>query len=313
MSSWLAGHEILVQTTVVYAFVALSLQVVLRAGVFSLASIAFFGLAGYGAANLTLDGMNAWLSLVVVVLACALIAVALSYVVSGLRTVYLAMVTVALTLIISVVARNGGEVTGGSLGLFGIPGQISTMGMIALLAATIIVLRRLEVSSIGRSFEALRQDEDLALSVGIDVARRRRFVFCVSAVLGAVGGVLNVYVFAIISPETASFSLTTLGLSMAILGGIARWPGAVIGAIIVAWMPEILGGVTEYEPVIYGVVVVTLVVLAPSGIVGLYDGLLRRMRERRGSRARSDGDGSVEGRPALAADVAPTAAEEELS
>jgi len=312
MNSWFAGHEILIQTTVVYAFVALSLQVVLRAGVFSLASIAFFGLAGYGAANLTIDGMNAWLALLVVVFACALIAVVLSYVVGALRTVYLAMVTVALTLIISVVARNGGELTGGSLGLFGIPGQISTAGMIALLAVTIIVLRRLELSSIGRSFEALRQNEDLALSVGIDVARRRRFVFCVSAVLGAIGGVLNVYVFAIINPETASFSLTTLGLSMAILGGIARWPGAVIGAIIVAWLPELLGGVTEYEPVIYGVVVVILVVLAPSGIVGLYDGLIRRIRERR-ARARADAGDSPDEGSTPAAGVATQVAEEKLS
>lgn len=281
MSDWYSAHEILLQTTIIYAFVALSFQVALRSGVFSFASIGFYGLSGYIAAYLTIHGMSGWVAFLIAVVACGVVAFLFSFLVSRLRTMYLALVTVAFTLIIGVVATNGGSITGGPVGLYGVPATVSTTTMFVMLVAAVLVLRRLELSSIGRSLEVLRLNEDLSRSVGIKVGQLRRLIFCLSSVLGAVAGVLNVYVFTTITPQTASFRLITLGLTMAVLGGIARWPGAIIGAVIVAWLPNVLGNLSDYEPIIYGVVVVILVLVAPSGIVGAYDNLRRRMKDRR--------------------------------
>jgi branched-chain amino acid transport system permease protein len=281
MSQWYSGNEVLLQTTLIYAFVALSFQVALRSGVFSFASIGFYGVGGYAAAYLTIRGMNGWLALVVAVVGCGVLAILFSLAISRLRAMYLALVTVAFTLIISVIATNGGSVTGGSVGLYGIPATIGTPTMFVMLVVAVLILRRLELSSVGRSFEVLRLNEDLARSVGINVGQRRRLIFCLSAVLGAIAGVLNVYVFTTINPQTASFGMITLGLTMAVLGGIARWPGALVGAVIVAWLPNVLGSLSDYEPIIYGVVVVVLVVFAPNGIVGTLDQLFRKLKNRR--------------------------------
>jgi branched-chain amino acid transport system permease protein len=279
MNDWYTANQILIQTTLIYAFVALSFQVALRAGVFSFASIGCYGIAGYTAAYLTLRDVNSLVAFVAAVAAAGLVAFVLSLVVTSLRSMYLALVTVAFTMILSVVATNGGSATGGPLGLYGIPASITTSTMAVLLVVTVLVLRRLERSSLGRSFEVLRLNEDVARSVGISVTNRRRMVFCLSGVLGAVAGVMNVYVFSVVNPQTASFKMITLGLTMVVVGGAARWPGALIGAVIVAWLPSLLGGLSDYEPIIYGVVIVVLVVVAPTGIIGAYDSIIRRVRE----------------------------------
>lgn len=279
MNDWYTANQILIQTTLIYAFVALSFQVALRAGVFSFASIGCYGIAGYTAAYLTLRDVNSLVAFVAAVAAAGVVAFLLSLVVTGLRSMYLALVTVAFTMILSVVATNGGSVTGGPLGLYGIPASVTTSTMAVLLVITVLVLRRLERSSLGRSFEVLRLNEDVARSVGISVKNRRRMVFCLSGALGAVAGVMNVYVFSVVNPQTANFKMITLGLTMVVVGGAARWPGALIGAVVVAWLPSFLGDLSDYEPIIYGVVIVVLVVVAPTGIIGMYDSIVRRTRE----------------------------------
>lgn len=281
MTDWYAANQILIQTTLVYAFVALSIQVVLRSGVFSLASVGCFGISGYVAAALTIRSVSGPLAFVAGVAAAGAVAYLLSRVVTGLRSMHLALVTVAFTMILSVVAINGGALTGGPLGLYGVPATISIPVMLGLLIITVLIVRRLEISSLGRSFAVLRLNEDLARSVGIDVDARRRLVFCTSGILGGIAGVMNVYVFTVINPQTAGFKMVMLGLTMVVIGGVSRWPGAIIGAVFVAWLPILLGGFSDYEPMIYGLLVVGLVVLAPGGVIGAIDSAMLRLRSRR--------------------------------
>jgi branched-chain amino acid transport system permease protein len=121
----------------------------------------------------------------------------------------------------------------------------------------------------------------MARSVGLEVGRRRMVVFCTSAVLGACAGVANVSAFTTVNPQSAGFSLVTAGLTMAVLGGIGRWQGALIGAVIVAWLPEVLGNIGNYQAVVNGAIIIVLVVFAPDGVLGLATRGWRRLRNRK--------------------------------
>ena len=285
MSGWFAGNLIVIQTVLIYAVLALSFQVVLRAGVFSFASVGFFGLGAYGAAVLTLHGIPGWLALILVLVGAAILGFLLGLALRKLRGLYLGLFTIALDLVLNVLYKNGGTLTGGTSGLFGIPEIVPLWGLVLIVVIAVVVVWRLSRASLGRASEALRLNEQLARSVGIEVVRRRTFLFALSAVLGAAAGAMNASVFTTVSPTTASFGLVTLGLTMVVLGGMSSWFGALIGAIFVAWLPSWLGPLQQYQLIVNGVIIVIIVVLAPDGLVGIASRIIRRARAAR-SRAR---------------------------
>lgn len=283
MTGWFAANFVLFQTTAIYIMIALSFHIVLRSGVFAFSSIGFLGLGGYTVAILTLRGMPGWLAFVIALVGAAVIGVILGILLRKLRGLYLGLFTIAFNLILTVFYRNGGELTGGSVGLFGVPEVLPFWAVVLVVAIAIVVVWRLSRASVGRSFEALRLNEDLAKSSGIEVTRRRIVVFAFSAVLGAAAGAMNVSAFTTIVPSTAGFHLVTLGLTMVVLGGIRSWQGAIVGAIFVAWLPSWLGPFQQYQIIINGVIIIVLIVFAPNGLSGIASRLYRQVRQRRAS------------------------------
>jgi branched-chain amino acid transport system permease protein len=270
MSVWYSAHLTLIQTTLVYTLLALSLQVVLRSGVFSLAGIGFFGVGGYTAAILAKHGQPAAVAILAPIIGGAVFGYILSLPLIRLRGLYLGLVTVGFDLILNVFATNGGELTGGAVGLFGIPLLVNTPIILGIAVVGLVLVSQLERRNIGRGYEALRLNEDLARSLGLEVTRQRNFAFALSASLGAASGALQVLSFTSIAPDTAGFPLIVLGLTMAVLGGVGTWLGAVVGAVIVTWLPEFLGSsVGVWRNLVYGIIVVVIALYAPDGIVGL--------------------------------------------
>jgi branched-chain amino acid transport system permease protein len=237
MTAFYTGHEVLFQTTAIYAVLALSFQVVLRTGVFSFASIGFFGIGGYAGANLVAHGVPGIAAIFIVTFGCFILGYMLALPFVRLRGLYLGMVTFAFDQIIVVAANNGGSLTGGSVGLFAVPVESTTGELFIIAAIVTVLLSQLERRGLGRSFEAIRTDENLALSMGIEVVRNRNFIFAVSASLGGLAGVMDVFNFSSFGPTGFGYSLVVAGLTMAVVGGIDSWLGAAIGAIIVVWFP----------------------------------------------------------------------------
>ena len=281
MSAWFAGNLIIIQTVMVYAVLALSFQVVLRAGVFSFASVGFFGLGAYAVAVMTLHGIPGWLALVIALVGAGVLGMLLGFVLRKLRGLYLGLFTIAFDLVLNVLYKNGGTLTGATTGLFGVPEVVPLWGLLLIVLLAVAAVWRLSRGSVGRSSEALRLNEHLARSVGIEVTRRRTFIFAFSAVLGAAAGAMNVSVFTTVSPSSAGFGLVTLGITMVVLGGMASWQGALIGAIFVAWLPAWLGPLQQYQLIVNGLIIVVIVVLAPDGLVGIVSRLVRGTRDRR--------------------------------
>jgi branched-chain amino acid transport system permease protein len=270
-----------IENTMIYIVLSLSFFVVLRAGVFSFANVGFYGLAGYSTAIMTKSGIPVFASAVIAVVACGIIGFVFGLAVRKLRGTYLGLFTIAFVLVLQVLYRNAGEMTGGALGLFGVPQFLPVWALLLIAVVVGVVMWRLSRGSIGRSFEATRLNESLAQSVGIEVARRRLVAFTMSSVLGGVAGVMYVSSFRSITPDTPGFNLITLGLTMVVLGGMASWQGAIVGGVLIAWLPNILiGPLQPYQVLVNGLILAAMVVFAPRGVAGIAERIYRRYRRR---------------------------------
>ncbi|HEX3588494.1 MAG TPA: branched-chain amino acid ABC transporter permease [Pseudonocardiaceae bacterium] len=269
MTAWYFQHLTLIQGMLISIPLTLSVQISLRSGVFSFAGIGFYGIGAYGTGILTIRGWPTVPAMLLLIAGSGALAYLISAPLIRLRGLYLGMVTFAFDLILTVVATNGGTLTGGALGLPSVPLGVTTGGLLLAAVIVVVLVSQLERRAVGRSLAGIRVSDELAISVGIDVRRRKRIVFAVSAALGALAGSLFVSAFSTVSPQTAGFSLIITTLSTAVIGGTSSWVGAVIGTVIITWLPTVVSGIGKYQQLVYGAVLVVVVMFAPEGVLGL--------------------------------------------
>jgi branched-chain amino acid transport system permease protein len=142
-----------------------------------------------------------------------------------------------------------------------------------------------EIGRTGRRVDAVRDDPELAASVGISVRRYRLVAFVVSGALGGAAGAMNILVRSTVTPQDIGFGLIVLALTMIIVGGARSWKGAVLGAIIFTWLPELLTVVGDWQPLIYGIIVALAAIFLPRGIHGLWVDSRRALQRRRREKA----------------------------
>lgn len=263
-------NEGTIQGALVAALLAYSLQIALRAGVFSFAGIGFYGIAAYAAGVLQTDhGWGVVAVLLVSLAGTAVLAVVLALVLARLRALYLAMATLALVLLVQTVAEGWDEVTGGALGLFGIPPLLGTVEVTLLVLAVLVPAALTQRGRTGRWLLIMRRDETLAGALGVDVLRHRTAAFTASALVGAVAGVVQANLLTVFTPENVGFGVLVSSLTVLVVGGVWHWSGPLIGAFVVAWLPLWLAEIGEWRVVVEGVATVLVVVFLPAGIAGL--------------------------------------------
>ncbi|MFW6773894.1 branched-chain amino acid ABC transporter permease [Nocardioides sp. CPCC 205120] len=295
MSGFYLSNLVLVQATLTGLLLALSVQVPLRMGVFSFAGAGAYGIGCYSGAILVLDHqMGSLPTILLTALGCGVIVLLLGLLIQKLNGLYLAMATVAFCLIISVVAINGGTATGGSTGRYGVISDFTMGAMFAISGIALVLVALSERGRLGRRVDAVREDPELAASMGINVRRHRLTAFFVSGVLGGTAGAMNILVRSAVSPLDIGFPLVVLALTMIIVGGSLSWKGAVIGALIFTWLPDLLQVVGQWQELIYGVIVALAAVLLPRGLYGIYVDTKRGVqRRRREARAGAGGAGAT--------------------
>jgi branched-chain amino acid transport system permease protein len=266
--SWFSDNELLIQSALAVALLAYSFQVAMRSGVFSLAGVGFWAIGGYTTAYLVDHGWKTAPAILVALAASFVIAIGLALVLGRLRALYLGMATVAFVLLIQVVAVNWESFTGGAGGLYAIPVTITTTQLLIVVAAVSVALVFFERGARGRRIEALRIDEQLAQSLGVNASRERMHIFVFSSLLGCLSGAISAMMFNTLAPEQAGFSLVAAVLMMVVIGGTSAWWGALIGAFVVTWLPEIFRFADEWRTVLQAALVIAVVVYAPEGIVG---------------------------------------------
>ncbi|WP_114424354.1 branched-chain amino acid ABC transporter permease [Nocardioides houyundeii] len=281
MSDWYYMNVVLIQTTLTTLLLALSIQVPLRFGVFSFAGVGAFGIGGYGGAMAMVHlEWSTWPAVAVGALAAAVVVSLLGLVVQRLTGLYMGMATIAFTLIISVLAVNGGDATGGAGGLYGALGEISMLQIVLVVVAVVAVLVWTEARGLGRRIDTVREDPELANALGIDVNRYRLMSFALSGLIGGLAGAITTLLRSTITPAEVNFHLVIVALTAIVVGGARSWLGALIGAVIFVWLPTWLSFVQEWEKVAYGFIVAAAAIYLPNGVLGVAKDALHRYRTR---------------------------------
>ena len=248
------------------------------AGQISLGHAGFFGLGAYGSAILT--GRFGWpplAALPVATLAVALLAYLIGRPILRLRGHYLAMATLGMGVIVSIVVATEDRWTGGPdgmpvppLAIFGatLTGEGPWYWLVgALLAAAVWLSLNLIDSPAGRALRALSGSEVAAEVSGIDSARQKVQVFVISAVFAAIAGALTAHYSGFITPSKATFFHSIELVTMVVLGGMASTFGAVLGAVVLTTLPQLLTAFKEYEMVALGAIMMGTMIFMPKGLV----------------------------------------------
>jgi branched-chain amino acid transport system permease protein len=257
------------------------------AGQISLGHAGFFGLGAYGSALLASRyGWPPLAALVAATAGVALLAFVVGRPILRLHGHYLAMATLGLGIIVSIVISTEDRVTGGPdgmpvppLALFGLVVQGErnwywVVGGCLLLA--VWLAQNLIESPIGRALRALHTSEIAAEVAGIDSARHKLMVFVVSAVFAAVAGGLTAYYAGFITPANASFLHSIELVTMVVFGGMASTFGAVVGAAILTVLPQALTQLKDYEMVVFGALMMFTMIFLPRGVVPTLAGFCSR-------------------------------------
>jgi branched-chain amino acid transport system permease protein len=279
------------------------------AGQFSLASAAFYGLGAYGSALLTVKvGLPAVLALVLSAAISTAVAYAIGRPIFRLRGHFLAMGTLALTEIFYLLFNNL-DVTGGSSGFGGIA-PLNVLGLTfdslerqfwlvwAVLGAALWGALRIGRSREGRALRALRGHEAAAAACGVNVAWSKTRVFAGSAFLGSVAGSLYAHQLLYVNPPPFGVMTSIDVLAIVVLGGLAGPWGAVIGAVVLEVIRQVIdrvlpqlfgaGSVGAGESLALGLVLVLILVLRPDGLTGALGALSSWLRRRGAAGDESD-------------------------
>ncbi len=258
----------------------LGLWVMFSIGRIDIAQGAFAAIGGYTTAILaTRYGLSFWLCLPLSALSAALVATIIGLPILRLRGVYFAMITLSLTEVTRLTALNGGALTNGAAGFVAIPqaGLLTTPMSFYLLSAGLLLLCaaivwRLAESRIGRVFRSMRQNEDLAQSIGIDVTRYRVIAFAVASGMGGLCGSFLAEFQQNIFPATYSVSDSINFMLYCFLGGLDYVLGPVVGAFLLVFAFELLDALQRYQALLYGILMIVVMLFRPNGLLSIGSG-----------------------------------------
>ena len=272
------------------AIVAVGLNLLIGyAGQISLGHAGFFGLGAYASAVLTARyGWPPPLAMLAGAVAVGLLAFLLARPILRLRGHYLAMATLGMGVIISIVLVQETRLTGGPDGMQVPPVRLFGTDLyservwywivgLVLLVAVWLALNLVD-SPLGRALRGLHGSEVAAEAMAIDTARTKTMVFVISALFASVAGSLFAHYSGFLTPAEAQFLRSIQFVTMVVLGGMASTYGAVVGAAILTLLPQALTVFHDYEQVTLGLVLMLTMVFMPKGLVPSLAALFWRAR-----------------------------------
>ncbi|QBD80795.1 ABC transporter permease [Ktedonosporobacter rubrisoli] len=265
----------------IFAILALSLTLIAgTAGQISIGQAGPFAIGAYVSALLTRDhGWSFWLALPVAGILAALINTIIMAPVLKLRGHYVAIATLGAGAMIAAMLLSFNWLTYGPLGVSNIPPPVIfgqnvdspvtfyILAFVVLLLVTALVAR-LQRSHLGRAWYAIREDEIASQSSGIPLADYKSLVFALGGFIAGLGGSLLAHNYTFISPDIFNITISTLALTIVVLGGIGSALGAVIGAVILVGAPELFRPLQDIRYLGYGLLLLLLIRFRPQGIWG---------------------------------------------
>lgn len=278
--------------TFILSILAIGFNVIFGgAGQLTMFHAAAFGIGSY-ATLLSMQhfGLTFWLGYLAAVAIVVVISVVVGWICFKfrLREFYFAVVTLAIAELCRLVVLNWTSVTNGTLGLLvldkptvWVPGPgviqidqtipwyfLALVCLTGVLVFTVLLMR----SWIGRNFSAIRLNEDLAQTLGIDTFRYKLLAFILSNIIASFAGALYGFYTGYIEPAYLAVTQSLDAIAMVLLGGVSTILGPVVGALLLTSLPHLISFSAEVRVALYGAILIFVILLMPRGIVGLFRG-----------------------------------------
>ena len=273
-------YRTVVWRTGLYAILGLSLTIIVGyAGLFQLGHAAFYAIGAYTAGILNIYlGIPVLLTLPISVVVAAIMGYLITRPIIHLRGDYLAIVTIAFGEVVRLaLVNNLGGITGGANGLSGIA-RPELFGlqlrqpiyhyylMLLFLVVTIVAVRRLEHSRLGRAWLYVREDEAAAEAMGIDTVQAKLLAFVLGSAWAGLVGVLYAGKLTVISPDLSKFMESVIIFSIVVLGGTGSIPGVFVGTFGMVTLPELFRPLQNWRDAWLGVAMVVMMIARPQGL-----------------------------------------------
>ncbi|HBI70966.1 MAG TPA: branched-chain amino acid ABC transporter permease [Massilia sp.] len=289
-------HLTVMSTAFIYAIATIGLNLITGyTGQYNLAHSGFMAVGAYTVGILTVDyGMSFWLSFALSGFVAAFLGFFVGIVSLRLKTHFFSIFTLCVGYIMFLVIEKWESLTHGTVGIMGIPApenigpldfsepRTQYYMVLFFLAASVWVMHRIVHSLLGRTFMAIRNGDDLAQALGINLMRNKLLAFMLSVFFSGLAGGLYAGYVRFLGPAVASVEHTFDMTMYMLIGGIGTLLGPLLGAISMPWLTQYLQVLQEYRFVVFGPVLVLLVIFLPYGIVGTY---LNRQRRKAAMRA----------------------------
>ncbi|HUL37995.1 MAG TPA: branched-chain amino acid ABC transporter permease [Thermodesulfobacteriota bacterium] len=286
----ISGYLITVLITIlIYAMLAHSLNIITgHAGQISLGHAAFFGIGAYISALLyTEAGFPFWISVPLAAIGAGIVGALLGIPCLRVRDDFLAITTMGINFVVEAVFLYI-PFFGGAMGVGGINlpkwfGREVTKPEYFILILFVFILlllldRRMDRSWIGLAWASVREDEQAAGSMGVDVVRFKVLAFVLGSGIAGLAGGFYAHFLTFIMPQNFGFGQSIVILCMVVFGGIGtRW-GPIVGAVLLGILPEISRPIMEYRILIYGVLLLAMMRFQPGGLLGRESVLSRGFR-----------------------------------
>jgi branched-chain amino acid transport system permease protein len=254
------------------------------AGLLDLGYVAFYAIGAYTMAMLTspelgFASLSWWAAMPIAVGAATLFGVILGIPVLKVRGDYLAIITLGFGEIIRLLALSDAlrDYVGGAQGVLGIAkptvgsfvfdNQVKIYYLLlagCLLAAFVSV--RLRDSRMGRAWMAMREDEDVAQAIGINLVTTKLLAFATGAAFSGLSGTIFAAKLGSIYPHSFALQISINVLALIIVGGMGSIPGVIVGALALVGLPELLREFAEFRLLVYGIVLMVMMLYRPEGL-----------------------------------------------
>ncbi|MDR3211500.1 MAG: branched-chain amino acid ABC transporter permease [Planctomycetota bacterium] len=280
-----------ITTASVLSVISAGVWLIFYIGRINIGQGAFALIGGYtGAIAISKLGLSFWFGLVMAGIVSMLVGIIIGLPLLRLKGVYFSMITLSLTETARLTAQSLVPITNGPNGILNLPlpGELSFFGITLipdfakvnkhiamfylsafLLIASYAVLYRIINSRVGWLFRSLQQNEDLASSFGVDVPRLRVIAFAICTFYAGIGGAFFVAMQQSIYPATFSVQDSTYFLLYCFLGGLGYVFGPLIGTFVLYIGFEMLQGLNEYQPLIYALLMIGMMLWLPNGMLSL--------------------------------------------
>jgi len=286
----ISGYVVTILITIaIYAILAHSLNIITgHAGQISLGHAAFFGIGAYASAILyTEAGLPFWISVPLAALVAGTVGALLGIPCLRVRDDFLAITTMGINFVVEAVFLYI-PFFGGAMGIGGINlpnwfGREMTkpeyfLLIVAVLIFLVLLDRWLGRSWIGLAWASIREDEQAAKAMGVDVVRFKVVAFVLGSAIAGLAGGFYAHFLTFIMPQNFGFGQSIVILSMVVFGGIGtRW-GPLVGAVILGVLPEVSRPIMEYRTLVYGVLLMAMMRFQPAGLLGSESILVKSFR-----------------------------------